>query len=186
MYCIVLNIAAAVIIVHITIKNNGVREIFYISERSLSYELCLPRMHLINQKHSENSNIKKYYYSLKRTVFDLNIFLHVIYSSDNKADFSAAITPVFRVKWSFSNHSQMLIWCSRNISMLKTVVLHTCMETVVYLFMILWIESSKEQYLLKTVRFNILLQICINCDFWSTECILAENYNFSSYIFFNF
>ncbi len=39
-----------------------------------------------------------------------------------KAEFSAAITPVFSVTWSFRNHSSILICCS-NRSMLKTVVL---------------------------------------------------------------
>ncbi len=32
------------------------------------------------------------------------------------AEFLAAITPVFSVTSSFRNHSNMLIWCSRNIS----------------------------------------------------------------------
>ncbi len=36
--------------------------------------------------------------------------------TDGKAEFSAVITPVFSVTWSFRNHSNMLIWCSLNIS----------------------------------------------------------------------
>jgi len=31
-------------------------------------------------------------------------------------EFSSAITPVFSVTCSFRNHSNMLIWCSVNIS----------------------------------------------------------------------
>jgi len=31
-------------------------------------------------------------------------------------EFLDAITPVFSVVWSFTNHSNMPIWCSRNIS----------------------------------------------------------------------
>ncbi len=41
----------------------------------------------------------KYYYNL--TIF--NIFQNVIYSCHGKAELSAAITPVFSVKWSFRN-----------------------------------------------------------------------------------
>ncbi len=43
------------------------------------------------------------------TVFYFNIFLNVIYSCDGKAEFSAVITPVFSVTWSFRYHSNMLI-----------------------------------------------------------------------------
>ncbi len=45
-----------------------------------------------------------------RWFFYFNIFYNVIYSFDGKAEFSAAITPVFRVTWSFRNHSDMLIF----------------------------------------------------------------------------
>ncbi len=37
-----------------------------------------------------------------------------------KAEFSAAVTPVFIVTWSVRNHSNMFIWCSRNISSTKS------------------------------------------------------------------
>jgi len=43
-------------------------------------------------------------------------YRNVIYYSDVKADFLADITPVFSVTWSFRNHSDILIFCSRNIS----------------------------------------------------------------------
>jgi len=52
---------------------------------------------------------------LKKTVFYLNIFENVIYSCDQSWIFSI-ITPVFSVTWSFRNHSNMLIFCWRNIS----------------------------------------------------------------------
>jgi len=39
----------------------------------------------------------------------------IIYS-DGKVEFSAAIIPVFCITWSFRNHSNTRIWCSRNIS----------------------------------------------------------------------
>ncbi len=55
--------------------------------------LCSPRLHLFNRKYSENSNIVKYYYYLKKH-FLLHVFKNVIYSYDGKAEFSAAITPV--------------------------------------------------------------------------------------------
>jgi len=45
------------------------------------------------------------------TVFYVNIFQNVIYPCDQ----SWIITPVFSVTWPFRNHSNMMIWCSRNI-----------------------------------------------------------------------
>ncbi len=62
---------------------------------------------------------KKYFeivLQFKRTVFYLNTFFNWIYFCDGKAEFSAAITSVFSVTWSFRNSSDMLIWSSRNIS----------------------------------------------------------------------
>ncbi len=52
----------------------------------------------LNKKYS---NKVKYYSKLK----ELLIFYNAIYSCDGKAEFSAAITPVFSVTLSFSNHS---------------------------------------------------------------------------------
>ncbi len=48
----------------------------------------------------------------KISVFYFSNFLDAIYSNDGKAEFSAAIAPVFSVTCSFRNN---LIWCSRNI-----------------------------------------------------------------------
>ncbi len=41
---------------------------------------------------------------------------YLIYFCDGKAEFSAAITSVFSVTWSFRNDYDMLIWSSRNVS----------------------------------------------------------------------
>ncbi len=38
-------------------------------------------------------------------------------------EFSAAIIPVFRLTWSFRNHSNMLIWCSRNFIIISNAEL---------------------------------------------------------------
>ncbi len=53
------------------------------------------------------------------TVFYSSIFSNIIYSCDGKAEFSAAVTAVFSITWSFRNHTNTLIWCSRNISCWK-------------------------------------------------------------------
>ncbi len=42
-----------------------------------------------------------------------------MYSCDSKAEYSVVITLVFRVTWSFRNHSNMLIWC-------KNIYYHQC------------------------------------------------------------
>ncbi len=65
------------------------------------------------------SNIMKYHYNLKQ-LFSILIYFKAIYDCDGKGEFSAVITPVFSVTWSFRNHSNMLIWL---LSMLKTVEL---------------------------------------------------------------
>ncbi len=51
---------------------------------------------------------------IKITAFYLDIFFYVIFSCDQSKTFSI-ITPVFSVTWSFRNHSNMLICCSRNV-----------------------------------------------------------------------
>ncbi len=47
---------------YITVQKFGVAKIFHIFERNLFYS---PRLHLIDQNYSKNSNIVKYYYNLK-------------------------------------------------------------------------------------------------------------------------
>ncbi len=44
------------------------------------------------------------------------LLIFVNYLCDGKAEFSAAITPVFSVTWSFRNNFNMLIWSLWNIS----------------------------------------------------------------------
>ncbi len=88
----------------------GVSKCFLnVFERSL---LCSVRLHLCDQKYSKNSNVLKYCH-LKN--FSNNFFCNLFLVMVNKKC-SAIVTPVFRVKWSFRNHSNMVIWCSRNIS----------------------------------------------------------------------
>ncbi len=51
-------------------------------------------------------------------------FKSKMYSCDGKAEFSAAITPVFSVTWSFRNHSNIPISAQEHfllLSKLKTV-----------------------------------------------------------------
>ncbi len=73
--------------------------------------LMLTKAAFIDQKYCKNSNIVKTYFNYN--AFCYNIFSNVIYSFDDQAEFSAAITSVIR---SFINNFNMLIWCSRNIS----------------------------------------------------------------------
>ncbi len=47
---------------YITVQKFDVGKIFHVFERSL---FCSPRLHLIDQNDSKNSNIVKYYYNLK-------------------------------------------------------------------------------------------------------------------------
>jgi len=61
------------------------------------------------------------------------------------------ITPVFSVTWSFRNHSNMRIWCSRNISYYYQCwkqLLNTFVKIVVFFWgFFWWIETWKEQHL---------------------------------------
>ncbi len=56
----------------------------------------MTRLHLSDQKHSKTA-ICSILLQFKITDFYFNIFQNVIYSCDGKAEFSAAITPVFSV-----------------------------------------------------------------------------------------
>ncbi len=46
-------------------------------------------------------------YNIITIVLYFNIFENVIYSYDDKGEFSAVVTPVFSVTWSFRNHYQL-------------------------------------------------------------------------------
>ncbi len=62
----------------------------------------------------------------------------LIYFCKGKAEFSAAITPVFSVTQPFRNNINLLIWCSRNISCWKVFLLDIFVEIVTF-FRFLWI-----------------------------------------------
>ncbi len=82
---------------------------FFFFERIL---FCSPMLHLFEQKYSKNCEILLQF---KITFFYFNILWNVIYSCDQSWIVSI-ITPVCSVTWSFRNHSNMLICCSRNIT----------------------------------------------------------------------
>ncbi len=84
---------------------------------------------------------------LKINVFNFNIILNVICSCDGTAEFSAATSHFFSVTWSSRNHSNLLIWCSRNIKhktfllrMLKTIAPNIFVETVIHFFKFLFLN----------------------------------------------
>ncbi len=59
---------------------------------------------------------------------DFYMLESVIYSCDGKSEFTAAITPVFSVTWSFRKHSHMLLSGAQEtlfllLSKLKKIVL---------------------------------------------------------------
>ncbi len=56
---------------------------------------------------------------------------------------SLVVTPVFSVTWSFINHSNMVIWCSRNVTYYyqcrkKFMPLRVFLETVIHVFIYLF------------------------------------------------
>jgi len=117
-------------------KTLGSRIVFYFYERSLYYcEILL---------------------QFKTTVFYINIFYNVIYSSDESWIFSI-ITPVFSVTWFFRNQYNMIL-CSINISdncwkqsffflwnlslWLLIKLIHPCwIKVIIYLFYLLTLFS---------------------------------------------
>ncbi len=55
-----------------------------------------------------------------------------MYSCDGKALFSAAISPVFSVTWSFWNHSNMLIWLgAQEIFIIISNIKNSCASILV-------------------------------------------------------
>ncbi len=93
-------------------------------------------------------------------VFYLNIFYNVVYFCDGKAEFSAAITPVFSVTWSFRNHSKMLICCFQGWKQLCFLI-HT-------FSMVLWQTwGSKEQHVFKIEIFTVTF-VKLNVYFLNT------------------
>ncbi len=64
------------------------------------------------------------------------IYFNVIYSCDCKAEFSAAITPVFSVTWSFRNHSDRLICCLINIE-------YSCACLISFVETLIWFLNER-------------------------------------------
>ncbi len=84
-------------------------------------------------KNTDKTNIMQNIMILNRFLlkYIYNVFFHVMQSR-----IFSIITPVFRVTWSFWNHTNMLISCWRHIvllSMLKTVMLlNIFVKTFIY------------------------------------------------------
>ncbi len=127
---------------------------FFMFLKSLS---CSPRLHLFDQKYKNNNIVKFYYISI------LLLYYNIITVYILKCDFlwwQSSQYAVFSVTWSFRNHSNMLICCSRNH------FYYQCGNHDTFLFRILW-ESSKEQNLFEncniindfTVIFFWMIQI---------------------------
>ncbi len=57
-------------------------------------------------------NIVKYYYNLK-SMFSIAMYFKMQFIPLMQSYIFSIITPVFSVTWSFRNHSNMLIWCSK-------------------------------------------------------------------------
>ncbi len=82
------------------------------------------------------------------------------------------ITPVFSVTWSFRNHSNMLICCSRNISDYYQCWKQLCCfifwwkpKCILFFRILWWIESSKEQHLFEIGIFcNIINAFTVTFD----------------------
>ncbi len=92
---------------------------------------------LFDQKYSKTVIMWKYYYNLRYFFFLFKYILSVNYSCDGKAEFSAAITPVFSVTWSFRNHSDLLTWCSLTFLIILNVENNTLLNI---LLTIMWAE----------------------------------------------
>ncbi len=58
----------------------------------------------------------------KHTHIYVQYYYNLIESDFFKSEFSAVITSVFSVTWSFRNHSNILICCSRKISYSKNLI----------------------------------------------------------------
>ncbi len=91
---------------------------------SLSYYMCIQMFEVgkvlifFLKKFLMRMKVVKHYYNLKWLFWYIPtlIFQNVILTCDGKAEFLTAIISFFSVTWSFRNHSNLLIWCSRNIS----------------------------------------------------------------------
>ncbi len=115
-------------------------------------ETTLGFIHLIK------NTIKQEYYEI---LLQLKIwgfkFLYIlrynVSSCDGNADFSAAITPVSSATWSFRIHSNMLIWCSRNI-----YYHYKCWKLYYFCGQLIW--STFDMMLIHCATLNMLGKYC--------------------------
>ncbi len=101
------------------------------------YTIFNARLHLFDQKYCE------IVLQFKMTGFYFIMFWNVIYLWPGKAEFSAAITPVFSVTWFLRNHSNNLLnmwkswytfdWCNTSL-----------MNVSIVLFKIKWHFSCRQ------------------------------------------
>jgi len=101
-------------LLHINLQENSMRSLNLTLFRDLGSVkivflknslLRLPRLHLFDQKQHKNSDIKYYQHIFYMIYFKCNLFL-----------IAKLITPVFSVTWTLRNHSNRMIYCTRNIS----------------------------------------------------------------------
>ncbi len=123
----------------------------------LSCFLCSPWLHLFDQ--NTIKTVMLWILHFKITVFNFYIFKIKNISSVGKAEFFS-----FSVTWSFRNYSNMLIWCSRNISY------YQCWKQLIYLIFLCklwyslfqnrWIQSSKHHYFIWYINLNVKQLYC--------------------------
>ncbi len=94
-----------------------------------------------------------------------------------------AITQVFSVTWSFRNHSNLLIWCSRNISYYQCWK-HLCCLIFsdkwwyMYLISVLWwMEISKEEHSFEIEMISNILNIfTVTFELFSAFAFLLNSF----------
>ncbi len=92
---------------YVIIYNLNFHDIFkYLIICYIPFKGLLTRLHSFD-KNKIKSNIAKYYYNLKQCFSILILYFKMWFIHVN--------FPVFSVTWSFRNHSNMLILCSRNV-----------------------------------------------------------------------
>ncbi len=75
-------------------------------------------------------------------------------------EFSAAITPVFSVTWLFRNHSDMLIWCSKNIINVENNFVANYKILYIYFFLNITTDPNTTITAPGSVQKNSLNSIC--------------------------
>ncbi len=84
---------------------------------------------------------------------------------------SLVITPVFSVTWSFINHSNMLIWCSRNISYIIINIENVCRFVFFwklwYMYLFIYLNSLQVFTLMPILLFLFFFFVSAGCkDAW--------------------